>query len=88
MAVLYSRTADRQKKIISSKGCEVTTFDDPIKRSLEVGLQQATECNERLWLHNRRMHDALQKVVEWMDSVGEKPEWEARVRASLEDNEP
>ena len=44
-------------------------------------------CSSDL-LHNRRMHDALQKVVEWMDSVGEKPEWEARVRASLEDNEP
>ena len=88
MAVLYSRTADRQKKIISSKGSEVTTFSDPTKRSLEVGLQQATECNERLWLHNRRMHDALQKVAEWLDGSGDKPDWEARVRASLEDNKP
>jgi len=87
MAILYTRTSDGIKKIISEKGVEVTTFDDPIKRGLEVGLQQATECNERLWLHNRRMYDAIQKVVEWLDIVGEKPDWEARVRASLEDCE-
>jgi len=34
------------------------------------------------------MHDALQKVAEWLDGIGDKPDWEARVRASLEDNKP
>jgi len=91
MAVLYRRTSDTQRKIISTKGDEVTTYDDPAKRALEVGLQQATECNERLWLHNRRMYDALKKVEAWLDThdLEEiKPDWEARVRASLEDDEP
>lgn len=88
MAVLYCRTSDTQKQIVSSKGNEVTTYDDPIKKSLEIGLQQATECNERLWLHNRRMYDALKLVDEWLNQVGERPEWEARIKASLEDEQP
>ena len=88
MAVLYRRTSDTQKQIVSSKGNEVTTYDDPIKKSLEIGLQQATECNERLWLQNRRMYDALKLVDEWLNQVGEKPEWEARIKASLEDEQP
>lgn len=66
----------------------MTTYSDPAKRALEIGLQQATECNERLWLHNRRMYDALKMVDEWLNKVGEKPEWEARIKASLEDDEP
>lgn len=66
----------------------MTTYSDPARRALEIGLQQATECNERLWLHNRRMYDALKMVDEWLNQVGERPEWEARVKASLEDDEP
>lgn len=88
MAVLYRRTADQQRQIISTKGDEVTTYDDPAKRALEIGLQQATECNERLWLHNRRMFDALYHVHEAIKASNEKPEWMSRVVAALEDREP
>lgn len=68
----------------------MTTYDDPAKRALEVGLQQATECNERLWLHNRRMYDALKLVEDWLNksTIVGKIDWEDRVRASLQDDEP
>jgi len=88
VAVLYRRTSDQQRKIISEKGNEVTTYQDTSKRALEIGLQQATECNERLWLHNRRMFDALYHVHEAIKEMPEKPEWMSRVVAALEDKEP
>jgi len=88
VAVLYRRTSDQQKQIISTKGNEVTTYEDQSKRALEIGLQQATECNERLWLHNRRMFDALYHVHESIKAMKEKPEWMSRVVAALEDKEP
>jgi hypothetical protein len=88
VAVLYRRTSDQQKQIISTKGNEVTTYEDQSKRALEIGLQQATECNERLWLHNRRMFDALYHVHESMKAKHEKPDWMSRVVAALEDKEP
>lgn len=88
MAVLYRRTSDQQRQIISTKGNEVTNYEDSAKRALEIGLQQATECNERLWLHNRRMFDALYMVHEAIKDMPEKPDWMSRVVAALEDKEP
>jgi hypothetical protein len=87
VAVLYRRTADTQRKIISSKGDEITMFTDEAKRTLEVGLAQATETNERLWLHNRRMFDALYKIHESIKDMTDLPPWADRVKAALEDDE-
>lgn len=88
MARLYRRTTAEQSEAVKEKGDEEVNFKEEAKRHLEVGLQQATLVNERLYLHNRRMYSALKIVRDWVDEMAYKPIWRDRLLAALEDKQP